>query len=104
MILHDLSGIGFGERAAEHREVLREDVNQAALDAAIARDEPVAINLLLGHPEIIAAVCDQFVRLFERAFVEQELNALARRHLAFFMLAFAPLRAASVFGELISSA
>ena len=38
---------------------------------------------------------DQFVGLFEGAFVEQELDALARRHLAFLVLPFAALGSAA---------
>ena len=33
----DFRGVGFGERAAEHGEILREDVDQAAVDAADSR-------------------------------------------------------------------
>ena len=45
---------------------------------------------------------DEFVRLFKRPLVEQELDALARRHLAFFVLALATLRASAVLGQLIA--
>ena len=38
----DFSGVGFGERAAEHREILRENVDEAAVDAAKTGDEAVA--------------------------------------------------------------
>jgi hypothetical protein len=50
---------------------------------------------LLGHAEVGAAVGDEFVGFFEGAFVEQKVDALAGRHLAFFVLAFAALRASS---------
>ena len=40
--LDDLGGVGFRERAAEDGEVLREDEDQAAVDAAVAGDEAVA--------------------------------------------------------------
>ena len=40
--LADLLRVGFRKRAAEDREILREDVDQAAVDAAVAGDEAVA--------------------------------------------------------------
>ena len=100
--LDDLGGVGFGERSAEDGEVLREDEDQAAFDAAVAGDEAVAVEFLLGHAEIVGAVGDQLVGFFEGAFVEQELDALAGRHLAFFVLAFAALRAAAFFGQVVA--
>ena len=42
---------------------------------------------------------DQLVGLFEGAVVEQELDALPRRHFAFLVLALAPLLASAFFGE-----
>ena len=100
--LDDLGGVGFGERSAEDGEVLGEDEDEAAFDASVAGDEAVAVDLLLGHAEVVAAVRDQLVGLFEGAVVEQELDALAGRHLAFFVLALAALRSAAVFGELVA--
>jgi len=41
---------------------------------------------------------DQLVSFFERALVEQELNALAGGHLTFLVLTFAPFGSAAVFG------
>ena len=84
--LDDLGGVGFGERAAEDGEVLGEDEDEAAFDAAVAGDEAVAEDFLLVHAEVGAAVGDQLVGLFEGAFVEQELDALAGRHLALLVL------------------
>ncbi len=43
--LDDLGGVGFRERAAEDGEVLGEDEDQAAFDAAVAGDEAVAVEL-----------------------------------------------------------
>ena len=43
--LDDLGGVGFGERAAENGEILREDEDQPALDAAVAGDEAVAVDI-----------------------------------------------------------
>ena len=64
-----------------------------------AGDEAVARNGLLLHPEIAAAVRDQFVQLLERILVKQQLDALARRQLAFFVLALLACVAAALFGS-----
>ena len=100
--LDDLAGVGFGERSAEDGEILREDIDETAFDAAVAGDEAVSVRLLLGHAEVVAVVRDQFVGLFEGAFVQQEFDALARRHFAFFVLALAALGSAAIFGELVA--
>ena len=101
--LDDLGGVGFGQRAAEDGEVLREDKHQAAFDTAIAGEEAVAEILLLFHAEVVAAMGDQFVGLFEGAFVEQELDALARRHLALLVLARPALFASACFGQRVAA-
>ena len=80
--LDDLCGVGFGERAAEDGEVLREGVDEASIDAAVAGDNAVARDDLVGHPEVEAAVCDELVDFLEGARIEQQFDALARRQLA----------------------
>ena len=97
--VHDLADflrVGFGERAAEDREVLREDVDQAAVDAAVAGDEAIAGDDLLVHAEIAAAVGDQLVDLFEGAFVEQQFDALAGGEFALLVLARAAFGSAAL--------
>ena len=69
--LADLLGVGLGEAAAEDGEVLGEDEDEAAVDAAVAGDDAVAGNLLLGHAEVEAAVLDELVELLEGALVEE---------------------------------
>src|SRR5216683_4946976 len=105
--VHDLADflrVGFGERTAKNGKVLRENVNQTAVDAAEAGDEAIAGGTLLLHSEIDAAVTDKFVELFEGAFVQQKVDALARSELAGFMFALAALRAATGFGFLGNAA
>ena len=46
---------------------------------------------------------DELVGLFEGAFVEQELDALAGRHLALLVLARAALFAAASFGQRVAA-
>ena len=100
--LDDLGGVGFGERAAEDGEVLREDEDQAAFDAAVAGDEAVAEDVLLVHAEVGAAVGDELVGLFEGAFVEEEFDALAGGHLALLVFARAAFFASAGFGERVA--
>ena len=101
--LDDLGGVGLRQRAAEHREVLGEDEHQPAFDASVAGDEAVAVILLLVHAEVGAAMGDELVGLFEGAFVEQELDALARRHLALLVLACAAFFASAGFGQRVAA-
>jgi len=70
------------EAAAENGEVLAENVDQATINRAPAGDDAIAQNLLLVHAEIRLAVDHQRVDLAERAFVEQQLDALAGGQLA----------------------
>ena len=96
--LRNLERVGFRERSAQHRKILREHVYQSALNVARAGDEPIAIHHLLGHSEIGGAMADQFVHLFEAAFIEQQIDALTRRELAFRVLPLHALGAAARFG------
>ena len=84
--LGHLLGVRFRQRAAEHREVLGEDVDHAAVDGAPAGDHAVARDLGLLHAEVGAAVLDVHVELLEGVLVHQELDALARRELAALVL------------------
>src|SRR4029077_8454769 len=58
----------------------------------------VARGALLLHAEIDATVTDKFVQLFEGAFVQQKVDALARRELPRIVFALAALRAAASLG------
>src|SRR6185437_8333687 len=79
---HDLLGVRFRQRAAEHGEVLGEQVDGAAVDRAPAGDDAVAGDFLLLHAEFGRAVLDEHVELLERALVEQQFDALARGQFA----------------------
>jgi hypothetical protein len=90
--------------STEYSEVLCENVNQTAIDAAKAGNEAVAGRTLLLHAEIDAAVPDKFVELLEGAFVQKKMNALASREFAGFVFALAALRTATGFGFLGNAA
>ncbi len=77
--LADLGGVGFRQRAAEHGEVLREGVDDAAVNAAVAGDHAVAGNHLLLHPEVAAAMGDELVHFLERAGIEQQRRSARAR-------------------------
>src|ERR1700738_2861162 len=84
--------VGFGEGAAEDGKVLRENVDEAAVDAAEAGYEAVAGGALLVHAEIAAAMAHEFVELLEGVFVEEKMDALAGGELSRFVFALAALR------------
>ena len=80
--LDDLGGVGLGQRAPEHREVLGEGVDQPSLDPPAPRDDAVAGHDLVFHAEVAAAVRDELVHLLEGARIEEAVDALARGELA----------------------
>ena len=102
--LADFLRVGFGERSAEDGEILREDVGEPAVDAAIAADDAVAGDDLLVHAEIAAAMRDELVEFLEGAFVEQQFDAFAGGELSLFMLAFAPFGSSAGFGGGVAAA
>jgi len=97
---YDFSGVGFRERTAEHGEILREDVHEAAVDAAVAGDEAIARRTLrvLVHAEVGAVMADELVELFEGALIEEQVDALAGAELALLVFALATLGTAARFG------
>ena len=94
--LADLLGEDLAERAAENREVLREKKDPAAENAAVSRDDGVAVRATIHHPEVRFAVADVAVELDERARVAQLLGTLAGEELPLFAPARDGLLAARV--------
>jgi hypothetical protein len=92
-------GISLGERAAENGEILGEDVRGAPVDETVAGDETVAVDDLRVHAEIAAMMADELIGFLKGAGVEEEIDALTRRHFAFLVLARAALFTASRFGR-----
>ena len=85
--LADLLGERLRQRAAEDREVLREDEDLATEDRPVAGDDGVAVGPVLHHVEVGIAVAHVAVELDERARVEQHLQPLAREQLPLLALA-----------------
>src|SRR5207253_11365242 len=103
--LHELHGLGrvrLRHRPSESREILPENNTQPPCNPSIARDEPIAVILLLLHAKSVRTMRHQRVSLLERALIEQKLDTLTGVHLAFFMLPLAPQRAAAFFGETVA--
>ena len=80
--LDDLLAVDLAEAAAEHRGVLAEDADLAAVDGAVAGDHTVAERALVSQSEIRAAVTGQCVEFDERSVVQQRQDALSSRQLA----------------------
>ena len=94
----DLLRLHFGERAAEHGEVLGIHRHAAAVDLAEAGDDAVAGEALLVQAEIADLMRGQRAEFLERAVVEQQRQPLARGELATCMLLFDALAAAAQHG------
>ena len=88
--LGDLLRMRLAKRPPEHREILGENKDRPAVDRAPAGDHAVARNFRLRHAEIDAAMFDEHVEFLERAVIEQQFDALARRQLAARMLRLDP--------------
>ena len=96
--LADLLGVGLGQRAAEDGEVLGEDVDQPAVDPAVAGHDAVAQILLLVQAEIGGAVGDEAIQLDEAARIEQQVEPLPGGELALLVLLGDALRPAALLG------
>ena len=74
--------MGFAQRAAVDREVLRGGKGKAAEDLSVAGDDAVAQDGLLVHAEVGAAGRHHVADLDESAVVEQPLKTLPGSQLA----------------------
>ncbi len=84
--LADLLRVRFGQRTAEHGEVLRKHAHVAAVDPAVPGDDPIAQELLVGQPKLVGAMRHEAVELPEGSFVQQQIESFAGRELAFGVL------------------
>jgi hypothetical protein len=74
------------------------------VNQAVAGDEAVAIDDVLFHAELLAAMPDQFVGFDEGTLVQQQVNAFAGGELALSVLPLAAFVAASGFGAGVTPA
>src|SRR5262249_10417327 len=86
--LADLLGERLRQRAAEDREVLREDEDLAAEDRPVAGHDSVPVRPPIHHPEERVSVAHVAVELDEGAGIEQLLRTLPREQLALLPLSF----------------
>ena len=92
--LADLFRMGLRQGAAENGKILAKDHYRPPVDRAVSGHHAVARDALFIHAEIDAAMLDEHVPLFERAFVEQNGQPLSSSKLALGMLRInAPLAA-----------
>ena len=97
--LADLLRVRLGQRAAEHGEVLREDVDEPAVDAPVAGDDAVAEDARVAIARSGGPRGDEPIELHEAAVVEQEVEPLARGELPFLVLRGEPRRSAAELGR-----
>jgi hypothetical protein len=83
--LLDLVGEHLAERAAEHREVLREDEDLPAVDGAPTADDAVRVGPVVEAR--LGRAAGQQVELVKRPRIEQQVDALASEQLAPVVLA-----------------
>ena len=69
----DFLGVRLGKRAPQHREVLRKDIHQSAVDPAIARDDAVTEKLLLVQSEVGRPVLHEHPQLFETIGIQEQV-------------------------------
>ena len=91
---------GFRQRTTVNGEILCKHIYQTAIDGTAAGYHTVAQKLFLLHAEVVATVELEHIHFFERTLVEQEFDAFASRGLAFGMLFFNSLLAATEAGLL----
>jgi hypothetical protein len=65
-------------------------------------NKAVAIHDAVLHTEVLAAVTDQLIQLFKRAFVQKQIDALTRGKLSFLMLTLLTFRSTSFFGACVA--
>ena len=82
---------------------MRKDKHRAAVNLAIAGDEPVSLELVVLHPEVGAAVGDELIGLLERCFIEQEFDTFPGRHPTGLAMFFEAIQAPAFVGELAAA-
>src|SRR5258708_25469561 len=72
------------------------DRDQSSIDAAVAGDDPAAVDLLIDKTKVGRAMHDEPIEFDKAAFVEQEVEPLACRELPLVMLGLEPCRPAAL--------
>ena len=97
--VHALLNLASGclaDRAAADREVLRCNIHRATVNYPVTGYHAFAREVLVGHPEVGAAVLHEQERLAERIFLEQLCDSLPGGQLAGIVLLFDSFRSAAL--------
>jgi hypothetical protein len=78
--------VGLRHGAAKDGNVLAENKQEPPIHSSATADDTVTGKLTAAHTRAIGVVLLKNIRLFERALIEQQLNALPRGKLPFAML------------------
>src|SRR5262249_50228160 len=95
----DLFGVSLGEGTAKDGEVLRKHKHIPPVDQTVARDHAISGIKFLVQSEVFRTMDHELVKVFKRSFVEQEFDALTRRHLSCFVLLLNTSSAATLLGR-----
>src|SRR5207249_3847487 len=80
--LNDFLAVDLAEAAAEHRRVLAEDADLAAVDGAVTGHHTVTQRTLFLHTEVGAAMPGQRIEFDERVLVQESQDPLTCSQLA----------------------
>ncbi len=78
--IHDLAYFlchGLAQRAAEHGEILCEDIDETSVDCSVTGHDAIAEIAFLFLSEVVAAVAHEHVNFLKRSLVEKLGNAFA---------------------------
>ena len=84
--LADFLGEHLTQRSAKHAGVMREDEDVAAVDRAVAGDDAVTWDLFLAHSKGLCPVHRKGIEFGKGSRIDQKLDTLTRRELAFRVL------------------
>src|SRR6185436_7316018 len=82
----DLFGVSLGKGTAKDSEVLRKDKYIPAVDQTVTCNNSISGIELFVESEVFRTMDHELVKLFKRAFIEQEFDSFTRRHLSGFVL------------------
>ena len=87
--------MGLAQRASHHGKVLGKDIDQTAVNGAVAGHHAVAVDPLLFQPEVLTAVLGQWIEFHKTVGIQQRLDPLTGCELPVGVLAVDGLLAAA---------
>ena len=67
--------MGAADAAAKDGKILRVDVNETAVDCAVAGDDTIAKDFLVGEAKVLGIMGDKDIQFAETALVKKERQA-----------------------------